>query len=81
LEGGRVELSQGVPQLVEVPLARPDQALVCPSQDLHAFRQLRIAGHFPVQVTVGSDQIRQHLGVPGIRLGPRGPMPVAVAVN
>jgi len=83
-EGGqrpRVELSQGAAQGVDVPLASPDQALMGPGQHLDRLGQRAVTGHRPVVVAVGADQIRKHLRIAPIRLGPGTAMPATVAAD
>jgi hypothetical protein len=54
---------------------------VGPGQDLDRLGQLAVAGDRAVVVPVGPDQVGQDLGIPGIGLGPRGGMAVAVAAD
>jgi hypothetical protein len=80
-EGGErrwVVLPQIVAQLVDQPLPAPDQVLVGARQHLQRGGQLRVARHRPVVVPVGSHQVSENLGVPGIRLSPGRRMPIAV---
>jgi hypothetical protein len=54
---------------------------MCPGQDLDRLHQRRIPSHLAVVVTVGADQIGQHLGIATVRFGPRTPMPISVATH
>jgi hypothetical protein len=72
-EGGqrpRVELSQQAAELVDLPSAGPDQALVGAGQDLDRLGQLAVAGDGAVVVPVGPDQVGQDLGIGSIGLAP-----------
>jgi hypothetical protein len=75
------ELPQQAAQLVDLPLAGPDQALVGAGQHLDRLGQLTVPGDRAVVVPVGPDQVGQHLGVPRIGLGPRHLVAVAVAAD
>jgi hypothetical protein len=72
---------QQAAELVDLPSAGPDQALVGAGQDLDRLGQLAVAGDGAVVVPVGPDQVGQDLGVPGIGLGARDGVAVAVAAG
>jgi hypothetical protein len=79
LEGVGVELAQGRAELVELPLAGPDQALVGPGEDLDRLDQLAVTGNGSVVVMIGAGQFRQHPGITRIGLRPRGRVPLPIA--
>jgi hypothetical protein len=72
---------QQAAELVDLPSAGPDQALVGAGQDLDRLGQLAVAGDGAVVVPVGPDQVGQDLGVPGIGPGARDGVAVAVAAG
>jgi hypothetical protein len=77
----RVELPKCAAQRVDVPLPRPDQALVGTGQDLDRLRQRAVAGNLAMVVPVGADQVGQHLGVAAVGLGPQAPVAPPVAAH
>ena len=79
LQRARVVLTQRRAQGIGVPVTSPDQILMCPGQDLDRFSGGAVAGDRTVVMPVGAHQISQELGVPGIGLGPRYGVAVAVA--
>jgi hypothetical protein len=81
LARGRVELAQLRAQPAELALARPDQRLMCPAQDLDGLGQVTVGGDRAVLVTVGTHQIGQHQRVARIALGPSRGVPVAVPAH
>jgi len=80
-ERRRVVLAQVVAQLVDEPLPAPNQVLVSAGQHLQGDGQLGVAGHRSVVVPIGAHQVRQHLGVAGIRFGPGRHMAFPVATR
>jgi hypothetical protein len=76
-----VELPRRASQGIDVPLPRPDQALMGAGQHLNGLHQRAVAGDRPVVMAVGPDQISQHLGIPTVRLGPRDLVATAVAAD
>ena len=74
-----IELPQRRAELVGLALAGPDHGLMGPGQDLDRLGLITVAGDGPVVVGVGAGQLRQHPGVAGIGLGPRGRMTLPVA--
>jgi hypothetical protein len=78
-QGRRVEGAQRRPQAVELALAGPDGRLMGPGQHPDRLGQVAITGNRPMMVAVGADQVSQDLGVPPIRLGPRGPVTFPIA--
>ncbi len=65
---GGIELPQRIPQPVGFSVAGPHQRLLRPRQHLDRVDLVAVAGHHPMVVGVGADQVRQDLGVPGVGL-------------
>ena len=74
---GGVELPQHRPQLVGLPLPGPDHRLMGPCQRLDDLGALAVAGDRPMVVTVGADDLGEHVRVAGVALGARGGVPLA----
>jgi hypothetical protein len=81
LQRGRVEGPQGRPEAVELALAAPDGRLMGPGQHPDGLDQVAITADQAMVVAVGADQVGQHLGVTGVRLGPRGAVAFPVAAG
>jgi len=69
-EGG-VELAQCAAELVDLPLAGPDQILVRPGGDLDRLGEVAVSGDAAVVVAVGAHHVGQHLGVAAVGLRAR----------
>ena len=81
LERLRVELAQVAAQSIDVTLALPHEALMCPGKQFDRFGELGIPGDLAVVVTVGAHDVGEHLGVTGVRFRSRGRVPIAIAVH
>ena len=57
LQRARVVLAQRRTQRIGVPVGRPDQILMCPSQDLDRLAVSGVTGNPAVVVAVGAHQI------------------------
>jgi len=64
-----------------VALALPDEALVGTGDQLDRLGELGVAGDRAVVVTIGPNQIREHLGIAGIGLGARGGAAISIPIH
>jgi hypothetical protein len=78
-QGRRVELAQGGPELVQLPLPAPDHALVRSGQHLYDLGEVAVPGDGPVIVAIGPGQFGQNPGVAGVGLRPRRGVALPIA--